>query len=258
MSVSELFLSPQGSLVNLNRRAHEDRYKISLLNGNTRMYAVFDGHGGSQVADYLKENLDKILAESLQGVNLDDPEKVRSRIYKGFRWIDYLMFTLNMEGGSTAGLILITNKHIYLISLGDSTSILYDQGRILAVSKDCKPGDDSEMRRIQGLGGFITYDPIPRVHGILAVSRAFGDFVLKRAVGINGYVAEGWVTVIPEINVLIRPSRGSLLVASDGLWDAFKPEQVSMAPQTSTKCEMLAYLAAQLTTDDITIIDDVL
>ena len=49
-------------------------------------------------------------------------------------------------------------------------------------TKDHKPDDPEETKRIEGSGGFVSLPPqtyIPRVNGQLALSRAFGDFQLK-------------------------------------------------------------------------------
>ena len=49
-------------------------------------------------------------------------------------------------------------------------------------TKDHKPDDPEETKRIEASGGFVTLPPktyIPRVNGQLALSRAFGDFQLK-------------------------------------------------------------------------------
>ena len=49
-------------------------------------------------------------------------------------------------------------------------------------TKDHKPDDPEETKRINNSGGFVSLPPqtyIPRVNGQLALSRAFGDFQLK-------------------------------------------------------------------------------
>jgi serine/threonine protein phosphatase PrpC len=61
--------------------------------------------------------------------------------------------------------------------------VLWDQadgGVDFALSLDHKPSRRAEKRRIEALGGRITYFGVPRVNGVLAVSRAIGDSAYKR------------------------------------------------------------------------------
>lgn len=68
------------------------------------------------------------------------------------------------------------------------------------------------------LGGFISFNGSWRVQGILAMSRSLGDYPLKK---LN--------VVIPEPDVLtfdldkLQPE--FMILASDGLWDAFSNEE---------------------------------
>ena len=48
--------------------------------------------------------------------------------------------------------------------------------KTIKMSKDHKPDDSKEKRRIVNAGGFVKYK---RVNGMLALSRAFGDFAYK-------------------------------------------------------------------------------
>ena len=42
------------------RQTMEDRWNVALhKNGNAAVFAVFDGHGGAQVSNYLMENLSR-------------------------------------------------------------------------------------------------------------------------------------------------------------------------------------------------------
>lgn len=71
-----------------------------------------------------------------------------------------------------------------------------------------------EYRRIVEAGGFITLKGVYRVNGILAVSRALGDYPLKTD-----------RLVIPDPDILtfdlneLKPQ--FIVMASDGFWDTF-------------------------------------
>jgi protein phosphatase 1L len=74
-----------------------------------------------------------------------------------------------------------------------------------------------EHKRIKEAGGFIKFNGVWRVAGILATSRAMGDYPLKDT---NLVIAE------PDILTFhlndIQPK--FMILASDGLWDAFSNE----------------------------------
>lgn len=48
------------------------------------------------------------------------------------------------------------------------------------LTRDHHPGRDDEKARIEAAGGFVRVWGVPRVNGILAVSRSIGDVYLKR------------------------------------------------------------------------------
>lgn len=75
-----------------------------------------------------------------------------------------------------------------------------------------------EKKRIQEAGGFITFNGVWRVAGILATSRALGDFPLKDR---NLVIAD------PDILTfdLSDHKPQFLIFASDGLWDTFTNEE---------------------------------
>lgn len=82
-----------------------------------------------------------------------------------------------LEGsGTTASTVMITPTHIICANAGDSRSILVTEDRVVELSKDHKPSNDTELQRIRLAGGSVA---LGRVDGDLAVSRALGDFQYK-------------------------------------------------------------------------------
>ncbi|KAG2575364.1 probable protein phosphatase 2C 45 isoform X4 [Panicum virgatum] len=85
----------------------------------------------------------------------------------------------------------------------------------VAVSKDHKPDQTDERQRIEDAGGFVMWAGTWRVGGVLAVSRAFGDKLLKQ-----------YVVVDPEIREeVVDDTLEFLILASDGLWDVVSNEE---------------------------------
>ncbi|PWZ44268.1 putative protein phosphatase 2C 45 [Zea mays] len=85
----------------------------------------------------------------------------------------------------------------------------------IVVSKDHKPDQTDERQRIEDTGGFVMWAGTWRVGGVLVVSRAFGDKLLKQ-----------YIVVDPEIEEeIVDGTLEFLILASDGLWDVVSNEE---------------------------------
>lgn len=73
---------------------------------------------------------------------------------------------------------LITKDNtLYCSNSGDSRAVLVSRnGKVTELSHDHKPDEAGEMQRIRAAGGFVDDG---RVQGIIAVSRAIGDWEYK-------------------------------------------------------------------------------
>lgn len=71
---------------------------------------------------------------------------------------------------------MITKTEIICANAGDSRSVLSKKGKSKDLSNDHKPDLPSEKRRIERANGFVEES---RVNGMLALSRALGDFEYK-------------------------------------------------------------------------------
>lgn len=67
-----------------------------------------------------------------------------------------------------------------MANVGDSRGVMCDfKGNAIPLSFDHKPQQTRELKRIQEAGGFVQFKGVWRVAGILATSRALGDYPLK-------------------------------------------------------------------------------
>lgn len=84
---------------------------------------------------------------------------------------------LAMSIGCTANVALITPTEIYVANAGDSRCVAADKRRqAIELSKDHKPDNPEEKKRIEEAGGFVEDN---RVKGILNLSRSLGDMEYK-------------------------------------------------------------------------------
>ncbi len=81
-----------------------------------------------------------------------------------------------VQAGCTACVALITKTEIICANSGDSRCVIASKGKAKDLSIDHKPDLPSEKRRVQRAGGFVEEG---RVNGIIAVSRAIGDWEYK-------------------------------------------------------------------------------
>ncbi|XP_024025755.1 probable protein phosphatase 2C 76 isoform X2 [Morus notabilis] len=204
------------------RMTMEDFYdiKTAKIDGQTVcLFGIFDGHGGSHAAEYLKEHLFLNLMNHPQF--LTDTKLAISESYKQTD-SDFLEAEKDTyrDDGSTASTAVLVGNHLYVANVGDSRTIISKDGTAIPLSEDHKPNRSDERKRIESAGGVIMWAGTWRVGGVLAMSRAFGNRMLKQFV-----VAE------PEIQDLEIDEEFELLVlASDGLWDVVPNEDaVSLA-----------------------------
>lgn len=187
----------------------------------TSFFAVYDGHGGAKVAEYAGKHLHKYITRR--------PEygrDVKHALQQGFLDLDEAM--LNNEAlreqmsGSTAVAVLIKDNRLYCANAGDSRAIACVDGRLDVLSFDHKPTNETEKERICSAGGYVEYN---RVNGYLALSRALGDFGLKR--NKHKLPEEQMVTAFPDIEEReITEDWDFLVIACDGIWDVLSSQAV--------------------------------
>lgn len=87
----------------------------------------------------------------------------------------------------------------------------------MAMSIDHKPNREDERQRIEEAGGAVVWAGTWRVGGVLAVSRAFGDRLLKRYVIADPYI----------VDERVENEDDALIMATDGLWDVVSNQEAA-------------------------------
>lgn len=118
-----------------------------------------------------KKDLAKIARASGQGQSLDGGD-------------------LAYQAGCTANVVLVTPTHVYVANAGDARCVLSEKGTAVELSVDHKPDLPSERSRVLAAGHIVEDG---RVDGIIAISRALGDWEYKSAnmdaekMAVSGY-----------------------------------------------------------------------
>ena len=228
----------------LIREINEDRVMIAskILKPNNRKsekwplcsyFAVYDGHGGKECCNFLRDNLHNFICQD--SFFPKDPSQAILRVFLKAEQ-EYLEFAIKnkKKSGSCAIVLILVGKTGYLTNLGDSRGILseYQGNKITQLSSDHKPTDEYESQRIKKAGGEVyntsnkENNSVSRVFpGRLSVTRTIGDIDAKiPEFGGNPNV----VLAVPEIKIFrIHSNTDFVVLASDGIFDALENKEVA-------------------------------
>lgn len=178
------------------------------------LFAIFDGHLGHDVPDYLQSHLFETILKQ-PNFWTDTIEAIR----KAYEITDSKILEKAKRlgrGGSTAvTAILIDGLKLVVANVGDSRAVICRNGLAKQLSVDHEP--NKERKCIEMKGGFVSNLPgdVPRVDGQLAVARAFGDLSLKVHLSSE-----------PDVrDEIIDDKTEFLVLASDGLWKVMSNQE---------------------------------
>jgi hypothetical protein len=126
-------------------------------------FSIFDGHAGKKCSDFLRQNLDTYLFNSPYF-----PSNPVKAIFETFKKAENDFYAMAYDAknnilldksGSCALIILIIDNLLYAINLGDSRALYsYNGGSSLfQITRDHKPNDEIERKRIEKVGGKVYY-----------------------------------------------------------------------------------------------------
>lgn len=214
-----------------SREYQEDEYTCIdnlSLNKGSAYFAIFDGHGSDSFSAHASNNTHKLIFASeaykqgdytaaiLEGLKKEDDE-----LFNKFHRTEL--------GGSTATIALIVGNKLYLGNLGDSSSVLAvkEDGylRGYRLSKEHKPNDPEEKKRIESVGGQVRGDRVIGPFSAINMSRAIGDFMFKMP--LNQQQGD-WIASMPHLinPITITPDMQFMILASDGLWNVLENKAV--------------------------------
>ena len=224
-----------------HRKEMEDFHCIKQALGkryNLSYFAIFDGHGGKEVASFLSINLHHYLINELNNIQfgINDEENINNIIEcikLAFIKIDKDILAndnLANDVGSTATLIIYYNnlndienynnenqnleRTLICANIGDSSGYLINKSNIKLITKHHKCEDASEVKRIRDQGGIVFQG---RIFGKLILTRTLGDKEMKK------------YGVIPEPDFYIKKIEKDdffVIIGSDGIWDVINEDEL--------------------------------
>jgi len=209
-------------------------------------FAVYDGHGGYEVAKYVARHLHKILEDSdkyksgdVAGALVDayiatddlmlteEGFKELNEIHDAFAVKTESLFApaevSSMMIGCTAVSCVIdfAKRVITCANSGDSRCILSEAGQLVRLSEDHKPQLESEKNRIIAAGGKITNG---RVNGNLNLTRTLGDHEYKQNKKLKP--EEQIISCVPDTKTYdIKDETDFVILGCDGIWDVMRDQE---------------------------------
>jgi len=233
-----------GTFEACGRRKNMEDQLLCITNEcrGTLLAGVFDGHGGPDVALYVKEKILEYFMNNTSClfdllINVENDLQIEKN-------------SMAQKMGTTASCVLLDDNYIQVGNLGDSDIVLcevssnnnaaaggriddYSNYEMNVISTPHLPDELGEKERINDYGGEIKrlvrmqddgneypYGP-PRVYtsncnaGGLAVSRAIGNLMLRP-----------YISHIPSTKLLKRNQyQLFIILGSDGIWDVLSPRE---------------------------------
>jgi integrin-linked kinase-associated serine/threonine phosphatase 2C len=231
LSLHEWYDGPQFTGVGISemigeRPTMEDAVAVSF-DDRLHAVAVFDGHGGAEMAERCRDGLLNKL--SGLGEYIVDDEAIKRAFYD---FDEMLRHQNHSESSSTATLaLMLPSGTLKLVNLGDSRSIiLSNAGTVLSMTVDHTPRVADERDRILGCGGIVSEEG--KIEGNLDVSRGFGDYRYKTPSATQDEKGRNIYKVsnIPDIITVgpkVMADARFVVLASNGLWGKMTNEQVA-------------------------------
>ncbi len=233
----------RGYITSYNNDTNKDENTKEEEQEVVAYFGVLDGHGGDKVANYTSQQL---------GYEVVQQSSFKIRKYGLCLQRAFIAMDRNIlqqdelkddTSGCTATTCLITRNRIIAANVGDSRTVLSVNGHAKPLSYDHKPSHPGEKLRIQAAQDFVEAD---RVRGLLALSRAIGDFRFKDKPHLSP--EEQPVTALPDvIERGLTPDDEFLILACDGIWDAvssqeavdFVRQQIAAGEELWAICEQM-------------------
>lgn len=218
------------------RRSMEDRFAIELnIIPSVHFFAIFDGLGGPELAEFCKEVLPRELKlnEDFKNHNWEKAfEDTFNKLDNMLRRPEGRELMDKIHGGpsnprlsgTSAEVCLITPNEIILAEVGNSKVVLVTKDKkCQLLSVDHTVQDKKERDRIRAAGGWISEG---RVNDSLIITRSIGllDYKMNDKLDWKNQI----ITSQPTIKkVLIQDDFEFLILATDGTFDLITETQVA-------------------------------
>lgn len=194
------------------RATMEDRILVAEhFEGCANVYAIFDGHSGTETSDYCFQHLLSYLQDAVRG----PAAGILPALGRAIVALDREVCKLGLLSGATAVVVVNIGRELFVANVGDAEALLVSPDRVddpLVLTVPHLTTSESEAQRIRQAGGLILDG---RLDGIIEVTRSIGDSAIPLC------IAE------PYLYRCTAPVDSLLVLGCDGLYDELSPRIIS-------------------------------
>src|SRR2546425_12295396 len=203
--------------------------------------AVFDGHGGVEVARLAKARFSALFRDALPAGPTESLRRAFAAIHRESQ---------GLRGGAVAVGFYIDGSSVAVANAGDAHAVAVSGDRAERLTEEHRITNETELKRVVAAGATIwgPYVCLPEGNGIMP-TRTLGDHEFERV----GILSE------PSVSAH-RLGPGFLVVACDGLWDVLEPAELPTILRGATDAKgaagRLAHEALHVrsTSDNLTVL----
>ncbi|KAG8468428.1 hypothetical protein KFE25_013511 [Diacronema lutheri] len=205
-------------------------------------FAVFDGHGGAAAAKLCAEELHGRVVHAFErnapGEAAGDFDARLGRACtQAFDWAEDVLRKAHSSHGTTATCVFVAPDAVYVANVGDSAAFLFTpDGERRVLIKDHRVDECSPRERERVIAGGGEIRPARNMRGVPhGPARIFpGGLMMTRSVGDMG--ASATIIATPAVQRFDYPrDGGTIVLASDGLWDFVPLELIDGLVRASAK-----------------------
>ncbi|CAM38551.1 protein phosphatase 2C-like protein [Leishmania braziliensis MHOM/BR/75/M2904] len=210
------------------RKTMEDQH--TMLFEGIPFFGVYDGHGGTQCAEYLRDQLHGLILGHPE-VKTNPEKAIIDGIVEADRAFLARSEAETNESGSVCAVALIIDDKLVVGNVGDAEVVLSHNAKpVVLTVRHSISSNPSEEERIRSVGGKVCHNRVghpnynPAVVS-LAVTRAIGDAGFKLPKYTDG--KPSGVIAVPETSVTrLTDDDEFLVIGCDGLWDVMTYAEV--------------------------------
>ena len=202
------YLACQGT-----RKTMEDYLSITghiLGDKHSALFAIYDGHGGSNCSQYCSEHFSSIFASKYK-----QNHNVLDIINSTITDVNQECMSKWPEQGTTLSLLFCDNNDITIANLGDSKVMLFQKGqKPVCATVDHRISNKVERDLVEKRNKWAIY--ADKICGRLSLSRCIGDKPYDDCLSRE-----------PNVYKLKKEKGLRIVMASDGIWDFVREEEIN-------------------------------
>lgn len=207
----------------------EDENIVCSTNG---LFGVIDGHGGNDVAKYIKNNFAHVFDDTLHCLinNNHDNQNMDSIVLKSLKHtmydMDFDSYDNTMHGGAVCSFIKISSDRIYCACVGDTEAyVIMEDNAIHKITENHSISEFNEYQRYTDnlLNMNVRRSNVLRTHTGLIPTRTIGDHKHKKRNPL--ILVEPIVKILREVYTEQNDKQNRklwkcVILATDGVWDS--------------------------------------